>query len=309
MKSISGIKSLLFLLFIVGAVPVWSQFSNLRWKTILPQSDTLIVDSLSIYQSSFQVFCAGKRLDKDEYFFNGITRKFLNKTECQDSLELKYRVFSIDFEKPLQTIDTSMIYRDVGEVRDYYFNTKNDKTNFFSDDGIKKSGSISRGISFGNSQDLSVNSTLNLQLSGEIANNMNILATVTDDNLPIQPDGNTNQLQEFDQVFIQLYGKEYKIVAGDFWLKKPTGYFTNYNKRAQGLFGKYTWGDEKSKWTAQGAGALSKGKFARNTIQGQEGNQGPYRLKGNENEPFIMVLSGTENVYLDGKLLERGQEY
>src|SRR5690554_1941919 len=145
MKSISGIKSLLFLLFIVGAVPVWSQFSNLRWKTILPQSDTLIVDSLSIYQSSFQVFCAGKRLDKDEYFFNGITRKFLNKTECQDSLELKYRVFSIDFEKPLQTIDTSMIYRDVGEVRDYYFNTKNDKTNFFSDDGIKKSGSISRG--------------------------------------------------------------------------------------------------------------------------------------------------------------------
>src|SRR5690554_7842604 len=90
---------------------------------------------------------------------------------------------------------------------------------------------------------------------------MNILATVTDDNLPIQPDGNTNQLQEFDQVFIQLYGKEYKIIAGDFWLKKPSGYFTNYNKRAQGLFGQYTWGDEKSKWTAQGAGALSKGKF------------------------------------------------
>jgi len=309
MKSITGIKLFVFALLIVVAVPVLSQNSSLRWKTLQVSSDTLILDSLTIYQNSLQVFCGEKKLSSRDYFFNGITREFYFGKECADSLELMYRVFSIDFQKPVQTIDTSMIYRDVGEVRDYYFNPVDQQTNFFSDDGIKKSGSISRGISFGNAQDLSVNSTLNLQLSGEIANNMNILATVTDDNLPIQPDGNTNQLQEFDQVFIQLYGKEYKIIAGDFWLKKPSGYFTNYNKRAQGLFGQYTWGDEKSKWTAQGAGALSKGKFARNTIQGQEGSQGPYRLKGNENEPFIMVLSGTESVYLDGKLLERGQEF
>lgn len=309
MKSFAGIKSLLFLLLIIVVIPVWGQSSNLRWKTIKPSNDTLIVDSLTIYQSSFQVLCSGKPLSNTEYYFNGITREFQFKGNCEDSLEMRYRVFTIDFQKPFQTIDTSMIYRDVGELRDYYFNNEDKSSSFFTDDGIKKSGSISRGISFGNSQDLSVNSTLNLQLSGEIANNMHILATVTDDNLPIQPDGNTNQLQEFDQVFIQLYGKEYKIIAGDFWLKKPSGYFTNYNKRAQGLFGQYTWGNEKSKWTAQGAGALSKGKFARNTIQGQEGSQGPYRLKGNENEPFIMVLSGTENVYLDGKILERGQEY
>ncbi|PWH85883.1 hypothetical protein DIT68_07250 [Brumimicrobium oceani] len=289
--------------------PLRSQTSNLRWKTITPQSDTLIIDSLTIYQNSFKVFCGDALLDDSAYYFDGNTRKFYSKTDCSDSLQLRYRVFSIDFQKPYQTIDTSMIYQNKGEVADFFYSYEEKPLNFFSDGGIKKSGSISRGISFGNSQDLSVNSTLNLQLSGEISNNMNILATVTDDNLPIQPDGNTNQIQEFDQVFIQLYGKEYKIIAGDFWLKKPTGYFMNYNKRAQGLYGQYSWGDEKNKWTAQGAGALSKGKFARNEIQGMEGSQGPYRLKGNENEPFIMVLSGTEKVYLDGKLLERGQEY
>ena len=293
----------------VSIVPLRSQTSNLRWKTITPENDTLIIDSLTIYQNSFKVFCGDSLLDKSAYYFDGNSRKFLSKTTCLDTLQLRYRVFSIDFQKPYQTIDTSMIYQNVGKIDDFFFRSEDKPLNFFSDEGIKKSGSISRGISFGNSHDLSVNSTLNLQLSGEISNNMNILATVTDDNLPIQPDGNTNQIQEFDQVFIQLYGKEYKIIAGDFWLKKPTGYFMNYNKRAQGLYGQYSWGEEKEKWTIQGAGALSKGKFSRNEIQGMEGSQGPYRLKGNENEPFIMVLSGTEKVYLDGRLLERGQEY
>lgn len=299
--------TLFIILFFTALLPLFGQ-SNLRWTKVAATSDTIVIDSLTIYKSSFNVFCGERLLSSDDYYLNSNKRQFVLKTACSDSLQLRYRVFSIDFEKPVQTIDTAIIYKQTGNVEDFFYHDKEVREDFFSGDGIKKSGSVSRGISFGNNQDLSINSTLNLQLSGEISNNVNILATVTDDNLPIQPDGNTNQLQEFDQVFIQLFGKEYKVIAGDFWLKRPTGYFMNYNKRAQGLFAEYTFGTEKSKWTLQGAGALSKGKFARNTIQGKEGSQGPYRLTGNENEPFIMVLSGTENVYLDGKMLERGQD-
>ena len=93
-------------------------------------------------------------------------------------------------------------------------------------------------------------------------------------------------------------------------MNKPEGYFLTYKKRAQGLTASYQFKNNAGGiWKTQVSGALSKGKFNRQIIPGIESNQGPYRLRGSENEPFIIVLAGTERIYIDGRLLERGQEY
>ena len=97
-------------------------------------------------------------------------------------------------------------------------------------------------------------------------------------------------------------------LAGDFWTKNKEGYFIKYNKRGQGIkLENSIKNNQNTEINTENSASVSKGKFGRNVIQAIEGNQGPYRLFGNENENFIIILSGTENVYVDGALLKRGQ--
>lgn len=290
---------------------VSAQVTSFRSLVISQEADTVKLDSLSIYPNSFELRCDTFKLPSSYYSLLHAEAKVILHKKCNGNLTATFRVLPFNLSTEYSIRDTSMLFSKEKGFRDRFLLTsQNTNADVFGGNSLNKSGSISRGISFGNNQNLGVNSSLNLELSGNISPNLKLLASVTDDNLPIQADGNTNKLQEFDQVFIQVYNDRFKMIAGNFWLKKPQGYFLKYNKRAQGLTLKYQWNEDTTKvWKTEVSGALSKGKFQRQIIQGGEGNQGPYRLNGKENEPFIIVLAGTEKVYIDGKLLERGQEF
>ena len=270
---------------------------------------------MSIVPGSFEVMYRDSILDSNAYQIDELSSIFIIvDTTLSDSLHCSFRVFPIFFGEEIRNKRIDILSNEqTGNFTPYVIGENRGAPNIFDDKGLQKSGSISRGILFGNNQNLSVNSTLNLQLSGNISDQYSILASVTDDNIPIQPDGNTQQLQDFDQVFIQVYDENTKLIAGDFQLRKPTGYFLNYFKRAQGAYfiNSSEFGVTKKandKLTVEASASVSKGRFARNVIQGIEGNQGPYRLRGADNELFIIVLAGTEQVYIDGKLLQRGQD-
>lgn len=79
-----------------------AQESNLHITKIPASSDTILLDSLTIYEPSMQVYCGGRLLSPSTYYFNGLTREFLFKGSCADSLFLLYRVFEIDFNKVYQ---------------------------------------------------------------------------------------------------------------------------------------------------------------------------------------------------------------
>ncbi|PID88508.1 MAG: hypothetical protein CSB03_01000, partial [Bacteroidia bacterium] len=169
-------------------------------------------------------------------------------------------------------------------------------------------GSIARGINVGNNQDAVLNSVLDLQVDGDLGNGLMLKASITDRNIPIQPDGTTQQLQDFDQVFIQIYNPTFKLTAGDFSISQNRDKFLRYQRKSQGaLLETHLKINDNFKIHSKLSGAAARGKYHRMEIQGEEGNQGPYKLTGKNNESWIIVLSGSERIYIDGELLTRGQ--
>jgi len=176
---------------------------------------------------------------------------------------------------------------------------------------VQTSGAISRGVTFGNRQNLFVNSTLNLQMQGKISDNVNIEAVITDQNIPYQPEGNTQQIRDFDNVFIRLYTDAFDLTAGDIVLTNPhqESYFLKYYKNVQGLQFKYK--SKMGQWesSTQVSSSVAKGKFASTQVSAIEGSQGPYKLVGPNGERFIIVLADSERIFIDAKLMKRGFDH
>ena len=170
------------------------------------------------------------------------------------------------------------------------------------------SGSFSRGIAAGNRQDLALQSSFNLQLAGDLGDGMEILAAISDAQLPLQPEGNSIQLRDFDRIFVQLSRAGKQLTAGDIDMKPDEDpHFLRYFNRLQGV-------QYRQKYEAGNlrvASAIARGRFVRYPLLPEEGNQGPYPLRGGDGERFIVILAGTEKVFLNGQLLQRGfdQDY
>lgn len=173
---------------------------------------------------------------------------------------------------------------------------------------ISYSGHFGRGINIGNNQNTTLNSNFDLQLQGTLPHGIEVVGSLSDNSIPIQPEGNSQRLQEFDKVFIQLRKGGASLIAGDHEIRSPDNHFMRYYKKTKGVFASLQSGNV-SGWSQQSSVnySVSKGQFKRATIPAEEGNQGPYRVSQTGNNLFVVILAGTERVYIDGQLQQRGE--
>ncbi|MDQ7041807.1 MAG: hypothetical protein Q9M35_12795 [Rhodothermus sp.] len=177
--------------------------------------------------------------------------------------------------------------------------------------GLRPRGRITRGIVTGNRQDVSVASALQLELSGEVAEGVTLEALLSDADVPLSPEGTTQRLREFDRISVRLQARHTQVQLGDYALTLGEGTLYGVQRKLQGamLSAQLPGTGPVRRITFQVSGAVSRGTYRRQVILPIEGVQGPYRLTGAAGEPFVLVLPGTERVYLDGRLLERGTDY
>ena len=280
-----------------------------RFKQVFVDRDTLFLDSLSILPGSLII----EGVLPSQYSVDCIHGRIClnDSTLYGETLNCQYKVFSQSFAHHISNKSISLI-REKGTI--YIPEKLNLPGSYLFDYGsdaqLERSGSITRGVTIGNNQDFVLNSSLNLQVSGYLASDVELRANITDRTLPIQPDGNTRTIQEFDKIFITLeIKKKLKIKGGDIDIVSPESYFLRTGKKNLGLeietlFPLKNEGVVKSRI---GAG-ISKGKYYKQKIVPQNGRQGPYKLKGNVGEGTIMVLYGSERVYVDNKMLTRGKD-
>jgi hypothetical protein len=292
-----------------------SKVDNRFTEKILVKSDTLILKKSLLLHSSVYVTLADLqvlpqfyRLESNQLILDSVFFKEI----VGSSIVVSYKFYDLPIKRSYATIDsTRLARRPINATQEVYILSPDalKQSKLIDGKNIEYNGSFARGFSVGNTQSLVVNSKFDLQLQGEIGNGIKINAAISDDNVPIQVEGNTQVLQEFDRVFIELAKNKTQLIAGDYAINRPNSYFMNYYKKLKGIGLRNTFDTPKSSLTSSVNVANSRGKFARQTILNKEGNQGPYKLQGNANERFIIVLSGTEKIYFNGQLIKRGQEY
>lgn len=315
-------KKVLFIIFIsIGMVRLASfgqlnTFSNIRYKNISPLTDTIFLDSLSIVPGSIFISENNRIIDTSKYTIEYAKSLLIWKEQPTiQNIEIRYRVFPYNFHQFLAHKNFNEKKKgDIGFLLNpFEYRPEEDKFANLSFGGLDYSGNLTRGISFGNNQDLILNSSLNLQMSGKINPDIEVLASLTDNNIPIQPEGNTQQLQQFERIFIQLKLYQHHLVTlGDIDNSPTASHFLKYYRNAQGI--KYNGQLDFKKYGQLNADVLvgvARGKFAKNNLLVTEGNQGPYKLRGTSGETYIIIIAGSERVYINGVQLKRGldQDY
>lgn len=266
------------------------------------------ISSINIIPFTENILLGTQKLNREQYKINYNTGTFTFSNDLSiklnDRLIITYQALKLSLKKEYQKKTLQRVVEDkiFDTIRVSKKNSMINSESIFGRD-LQKSGSLIRGFTIGTNREFTLNSGLNLQLSGKLSDDINIVAALTDENIPIQPEGNTEKLDELDKVFIEIKHQNATATFGDYDFILSGNEFSNTTRKLQGLMTDFYLNKSKAKISV----ASSRGKFNINNFYGEDGKQGPYRLYGKNNERLIVVISNSEKVYLDGNLLKRGE--
>ncbi len=282
-----------------------------KTKKLSSQKDSIQIENKNLNSAFFKVFDSSEKLMDSSFFKVDFEKGILilnpKFPSRNDSISVQYLEFPDFLTKEYQIYDSNrMLSNDATNESLYKIENAIAKKNI-PFDGLNTSGSITRGVTIGNNQNAVLNSNLDLQISGKLSENVTLRASLQDSNIPLQDGGYSQRLDQFDNIFMEITSNKWAIRAGDVFLENNKTQFLNFNKKVQGIASNFNFGTEENKTNIFASASLVRGQYAKSNFIGQEGNQGPYKLKGQNGELYVVVVSGSERVFVNGSLLKRGE--
>jgi len=294
-------------IFLCGILYGQQDVSLNKIKEIKLVKDSVYLENVSISPYHFKILNVDKVLiPKSEYQINFAKAKLIIDSKKYKFIYVFYDLLPNFLTKVYKRFDTKLIVPNGSDLSKAYRLTQPKQTDYFKPfEGLNSSGSLSRSINIGTNQNAGLNSNFNLQISGKLSKDVNLRASISDNNVALQNGGFSQRLNEFDNVFIEMFTNTWHLRAGDVDLQNQETHFLRFNKKVSGLALKTNFGSGKN--SVQASGAVVKGQFAQFKFNGLEGNQGPYKIVGPLSQRFVLIIAGSEKVYVNGLLLKRGE--
>ncbi|WP_339658845.1 hypothetical protein [uncultured Polaribacter sp.] len=295
------------MLFLIGfSIQSQTISTDFRRKNIEVKQDTIQLDSVPINSQKFKIL----DISKNRVLYSDYKVDFSNAILIIDSkkyseITVEYFRFPEFVTKVYAPFDEKLILQNATNNGVLYSLTTNKKASEIKlFDGLETKGFITRGITSGNNQNAVTNAALDLEISGKLSKNVTLRANIFDTNIPIQDNGYSQNITDFDRIFIEMFSDDWRVRAGDISLKNDKSYFLNFTKQVAGLEVEANINDNLK---VAASGAVVRGKFNRFTFTAAEGNQGPYKIYGANNESAIIMIEGSESVYINGLQINRGE--
>ncbi len=170
--------------------------------------------------------------------------------------------------------------------------------------GLRIGGAKTFGVSVGSDRDLKLEQSLRLNVEGRVARDVSVRAYLSDQNTPLLPEGDTEELRSLDKVLVEIEGKDVSATMGDIVLDMTSGSLLSMRRELAGVMvtGK------RGPLSVLLAGAQASGEQTTAAFIGVEGKQGPYLLPNASGAVGVTIVAGSERVWLDGARLKRGSD-
>jgi len=169
---------------------------------------------------------------------------------------------------------------------------------------LRVGGAKTFGVSVGSDRDLKLEQSLRLNVEGRVTRDVSVRAYLSDQNTPLLPEGDTEELRSLDKVLVEIEGKDVSATMGDVVLDMTSGSLLSMRRELEGVMVT----GARGPLSVLLAGAQASGEQASAAFVGVDGKQGPYLLPNASGAVGVTIVAGSERVWLDGERLKRGSD-